>query len=250
MMTSTKAMQLSVIQRYQSKVGMMVKAVSYLRVSGKGQIDGDGFDRQTDVVVGFAASNGLTIVDTFRDEGVSGTNELADRPGLAVLLDRVESNGVKVVLVEKSQRLARDLMVAEMILAQFRKIGVQVIECDGGHDLTVSGDDSPTGKLIRQILGAVDEFDKNVTVLKLRAARERKRRQGQKCEGRKAYGERPGETVIVERILKLRRKPRGADRLSFAAIADRLNTAGIPTRQGGLWRPSTIQNVVKRAGRN
>jgi len=227
----------------------MVKAASYLRVSGKGQIDGDGFDRQTDVITGFAAANGMTIVDRFRDEGVSGTNELADRPGLAALLDRVETNGVKVVLVEKSQRLARDLMVAEVILAQFRNAGVQVIECDGGNDLTVSGDDSPTGKLIRQILGAVDEFDKNVTVLKLRAARERQRRSGQKCEGRKAYGERPGEAVIVARIAKLRRKPRGGDRLSFAAIADRLNNDGIPTRQGGPWGPSTVQNIVKRTGR-
>jgi DNA invertase Pin-like site-specific DNA recombinase len=37
---------------------------------------------------------------------VSGTRELADRPGLAALLDRLESNGVRTVIVERADRLA------------------------------------------------------------------------------------------------------------------------------------------------
>ena len=36
-------------------------------------------------------------------------------------------------------------------------------------------DDTPTSKLIRQILGAVSEFDKAMVVAKLKGARERKR---------------------------------------------------------------------------
>ena len=51
-------------------------------------------------------------------------------------------------------------------------------------------DDGPTSKLIRQILGAVSEFDKAVTVAKLKGTRDRVRRQRGKCEGRKSYGER------------------------------------------------------------
>lgn len=226
----------------------MATAVAYLRVSGKGQVDGDGFDRQRDKIVAYAKSEGLGLQDEYQDGGVSGTNDLDNRPGLAALLDRVESNGVRVVLVERADRIARDLMVQEIILQQFRQLGVQVIECEGGNDLTVSGSDNPTANLIRQILGAVAEFDKNVIVLKLRAARERKRRQGEKCEGRKAYGEHANEKPIVQRILKLRRKPRGGNRLSYAGIADRLNDDGIPTRSGGEWQPSTVQNVVKRWG--
>jgi len=37
-------------------------------------------------------------------------------------------------------------------------------------------------KLIRQILGAVSEFDKAMTVAKLKGARDRARRQRGKCE--------------------------------------------------------------------
>jgi len=227
---------------------MAATAVAYLRVSGKSQVDGDGFPRQREKIAGYAETEGLDLVAEYQDGAVSGTNDLENRPGLAALLDRVETNGVRVVLLERADRIARDLMVQEIILAQFRQIGVQVIECEGGNDLTISGDDNPTANLIRQILGAVAEFDKNVIVLKLRAARERKRRQGQKCEGRKAYGEHASEKPIVQRIIKLRRKPRGGDRLSYAAIAQRLNDDLVPTRSGGQWQPSTVQNVVKRSG--
>lgn len=67
---------------------MKSEAISYLRVSGKGQIDGDGFDRQRDTIAKHAKAQKLSIVDEFEDGGISGTNELADRPGLAALLDR------------------------------------------------------------------------------------------------------------------------------------------------------------------
>src|SRR6187200_814188 len=94
------------------------KAVSYLRVSGQGQVQGDGFERQRTAIAKFAKAAKYEVVDEFRDEGVSGTKELEHRPGLAALLDRVESNGVKVVLVERADRLARDLMVNEVIVHQ------------------------------------------------------------------------------------------------------------------------------------
>jgi hypothetical protein len=41
--------------------------------------------------------------------------------------------------------------------------------------------------LIRQVLSAVAQFDKSVTVLKLHAAREQLRRKGHRVEGRKPY---------------------------------------------------------------
>ena len=124
---------------------------------------------------------GFEVIEEYRDEGVSGTRELGDRPRLAALLDRLESNGVRTVLVERADRLARDLMVQEVIVGQFSKIGTRILTADG-VDLTNDGDD-PTRRLIRQVLGAVSEFEKRVVVLKLRAARERKRARGERVEG-------------------------------------------------------------------
>jgi DNA invertase Pin-like site-specific DNA recombinase len=223
----------------------MTKAVSYLRVSGLGQVEGDGITRQREAVAKFAARMGYNLVAEYRDEGVSGTNELEDRPGLGELVDRIESNGVRVVLVESATRLARDLLVGEVILARFRKAGVKVVECDGGSDLTV-GDENPTQKLIRQILGAVAEFDRAMTVARMRGARVRIRRSTGKCEGRKAFGERDDEAAVIERIRQLRRKPVKGTRLSFAGIAAKLNAEGVPTRTGSPWRPSTVAGILAR----
>src|SRR5207249_10900645 len=108
----------------------------------------------------------------------------------------VKANGVRVVLVENATRIARDLMVSEIILAEFRKLGVKVICVDGGVDLTI-GNDDPTGKLVRQILAAVSEWEKCLIVQKLRASRLRMRRAGQRCEGRKPYGETADEQAVI-----------------------------------------------------
>lgn len=224
----------------------ITKAVSYLRCSGIGQTDGDTWDRQETAIAKYAKGNGLDVVDSFRDEGVSGTKELDDRPGLAALLDRVESNGVSVVLVENATRLARDLMVSEVILQQLKDAGAIVIEADSGTNLTDHEDEDPTRRLIRQVLGAVAEFDRRVTVLKLRAARERVRRRTGRCEGRKPFGTKPGEMETVQRIKELHRKPHGRERLSLKRIADTLNSERRPTRSGKAWSKQTVDLIIKR----
>src|SRR6188474_1169481 len=103
------------------------QAVSYIRVSGKAQADGDGPERQRQAIRRFAKASNLALTEEFSDLGVSGTRELADRPGLAALLDRLESNGIRTVIVERADRLARNLMVQEVILGQFAKIGARIL---------------------------------------------------------------------------------------------------------------------------
>jgi DNA invertase Pin-like site-specific DNA recombinase len=215
-------------------------AVSYLRVSGQGQVTGDGFPRQREAILKYAAANGLNVVDEFRDEGVSGTRELDARAGLAALLDRLESNGVRTVLIERADRLARDLLVGEIILGRFRELGVRVIAAESGTELTV-GDDDPTRKLIRQVLGAVAEYDKTVTVLKLRAARDRIRRRDGRCEGRKPY-----DAEVLRLVHELNHKPRNAPRPSAAEIAKQLNDRGVPTKSGRPWSRGTVWALLKR----
>jgi len=119
---------------------------------------------------------------------------------------------------------------------------VKVIAPDNGTELT-AGDDGPTRVLIRQVLGAVAQFEKAVIVSKLTAARVRKRCATGRREGRKPYGTRPGEMALIH---KLRREPRGGERLSFATIANRLNAEGQPTRTGKPWAPETVRQIIMR----
>lgn len=225
----------------------MTHAVSYLRVSGAAQVDGDGFPRQREAIARRATTLGVQLVAEFADEGVSGTLPLAERPGLSALLERVTSNGVRLVLVEKADRLARDLIEGELILREFRKAGVRVVEAENGTDLTAGDDDNPTAKLIRQVLGAVAEFEKSALVSKLRAARARKRRETGRCEGGRPYGTQDGEEQIVAAVRRLHRKsPKSGKRRSAQQIADELTRQGLPTRSGAAWSRHSVREILKR----
>jgi DNA invertase Pin-like site-specific DNA recombinase len=130
-------------------------------------------------------------------------------------LKRIEANGVSTIIVETASRFARDVMVQEVGHAMLRSRGIDLVAADDPRSFL---DDRPTAKLVRQVLGAISEFDKAMTVAKLRGARERKRRQTGKCEGRKSHAERNPELVAMVKRLR-RAKPKGGQR-SLREIAD------------------------------
>jgi DNA invertase Pin-like site-specific DNA recombinase len=158
-----------------------IKAVAYLRVSGFGQVDGDGFPRQREACDQYADRNGIAIVGEYRDEACSGCTDADAREAFGQMVERIAGNGVRVVLVERADRLARDLIVGETLIATLRKLGVKVIEACSGLDLTDTTD--PSRILIRQVLGAVAEFNRREIVGKLAKARRRIRESRGRCEG-------------------------------------------------------------------
>ncbi len=216
------------------------KVFAYLRVSGKGQINGDGLVRQSTVIENYAKNNTLEIVKYFSDEGISGT--LENRPALASMLIDLELNGVKTVIIEKVDRLARDLMIQEAIINEFRNKKLKLISVYEGENIL---SDDPTRKLVRQVLGAISEYDKKMTVLKLRAARERKKLEFGKCEGRKGYKEVLPE-IIIE-IKKLRRKPRKGKRKTFEEITQVLNQKGFRSISGKKFTGNNVSTLLHRS---
>lgn len=225
-----------------------MKAFSYLRVSGKSQVDGDGFDRQREAIKKRAKADGFEIVREFIDAGVSGTKDMDDRPALSELFAAIVSNGVRVVLIERADRLARDVMVGEILLSQFREEEAKVIEAESGIDLTADDPDNATATLVRQILAVVAQFEKTSIVAKLRKARARKRAETGRCEGVKPFGTFPGEQEAIDRMRQLRRKPIGkTKRMSFAKIATTLQAEGVPTRTGKPWAASSVRDILAKA---
>ena len=126
----------------------MTKAFAYLRVSGKGQVEGDGFPRQLAAVKAYAKAHDIKLVQVFEEKGKSGTTELDNRPALLALFESLAANGVKLALIEKLDRLARDLMVQETIISDLRKRGFELISV-AEPDLLQN---DPTRILMRQIL--------------------------------------------------------------------------------------------------
>jgi DNA invertase Pin-like site-specific DNA recombinase len=222
----------------------MPKVYVYTRVSSQGQLDGDGPERQHDKITRYCEANGLEITGLY-EESETGTTQ--DRPELARLMVDLEKNGHEVgtVVIERLDRLARDLMVQEAIIRDLNRAGVQLVSVDEGNDL--AGNDA-TRKLVRQMLGAIAEYEKTMLVLKLKAARDRKRQRTGKCEGRKRFGEQSEEEKrIIQRIKLMRRRRRGGHKgLSYQAIGDVLNEEGILTATGKQWTAQLVHHVATK----
>lgn len=215
-----------------------VPAFGYLRVSSKFQLQGDGFDRQRQMIGSYAAQNGLTVVRWFQEEGVSGAIDCGSRPAWLQMIQAImEDGGTKTILVERLDRLARDLMIQEHIIADVRKRRITLIsvaEPDMCHD-------DPTRKLMRQIMGAIAEYDKTMIVLKLRGARQRAKARTGRCEGIKPYGELPGEAAVLEIMGSSR-----SEGMSIARITRNLNAAEQKPRRGKVWHENTVARILRR----
>jgi DNA invertase Pin-like site-specific DNA recombinase len=215
-----------------------VEAIGYLRTSSAANV-GEGKDseaRQRKAIEAHAKRAGMVIVDWFYDAAVSGADPVETRPGFAAMLARIAGNGVRTILVETANRFARDLMVQEVGFAMLRDLGITLIAVDSPASFL---DDGPTSKLIRQILGAVAEFDKAMTVAKLKGARDRKRRATGKCEGRKSYAERDAGMVALAKEIKAR-----GVRVSLRDVAAELEAKGYATPSGKSYSASAIASML------
>jgi DNA invertase Pin-like site-specific DNA recombinase len=158
------------------------KAVACMRTSSAANVgaDKDSDKRQRAAIEGFAKPAGFALVDEYNDAAVSGADPIETRPGFAALLDRIEGNGVRTVIVEDASRFARELMTQELGIMALISRGVRVLTASG-DDLTDSSD--PSRKMMRQIAGAFHEYEKARLVAKLRAARDRKQRHRRQGRG-------------------------------------------------------------------
>lgn len=194
---------------------MTITAVAYYRTSSASGLgdDKDSENRQREAVAAYAAKNGIEVVKEYYDAAVKGTDAVGDRPGFADMLSYMLGNGARTILIENASRFARDLVVQLTGHDFLKKNGIDLIPVDCPHHFS---DDTPTAELVRQVLGAVSHFERRNLVEKMRKARDRKRRENGRCEGRKPA---QPEAISMARDLK----PRG---LSLRQISRRLAEAG------------------------
>jgi DNA invertase Pin-like site-specific DNA recombinase len=218
------------------------KAFAYLRTSSATNVgsDKDSDRRQRDAIAAFARRTGYELAGEFYDAAVSGADAIEARDGFAAMLKAIAGNGVRTIIVETASRFARDLMVQEVGFAKLRELGIGLVAADSPNAFL---DDGPTSKLIRQVLGAVAEFDKAMTVAKLRGARDRKRRETGKCEGRKSHVEMRPEVVLEAKRLR-RASPLNGERRSFRKISRELAAMGYLSARGTPFSASAVQAMV------
>lgn len=214
----------------------------YIRVSSPGQVEGDGLLRQRDAILAFCDAKGWTCKRIFEERGVSGTVEGIDRPAFAEMLGLCGGVLPQTIVIERADRLARDLVVGELLLRSCKEAGVEVFVTDSGEEIVNSNSDC-TKVLIRQILGALAQWEKSALVKKLRVARERIRARDGRCEGQRPYEIlNAAEAGPVREYIMLARQ-RGD---SYGMIVRQLNLGKFKSPKGGRWNSSTVHKLFRR----
>ncbi|MEZ5231293.1 MAG: recombinase family protein [Acidimicrobiales bacterium] len=227
-----------------------LRLAGYIRVSTAAQADAFGPDVQRQQITAWADANGHSVAVWCQDLGVSGTTDTLDRPGTTCVLERIEAGEVDGVIAMTLDRIARALHIQEAFLGVVWQHGARVFTADGGE---VERDDpsDPTRTLIRQVLGAVAQFERTTIVNRLQRGRRAKSAAGGFAFGSPAFGQRAdagdlvvdeGEQAIVARIVAAHEAGQ-----SIRSITAALNADGIPSKRGGEWYPATVARVLDRA---
>jgi DNA invertase Pin-like site-specific DNA recombinase len=188
----------------------------------------------------------IEVVDSFYDAAVSGADPVGERPGFKAMMDRIAGNGVRVIIVESPDRFARDLAVQIAGHDYLKGLGVVLVPTSAPDFFT---EDTPTAVLVRQVLGAIAQFEKASLVAKMKAARDRNRAAtGYKVGGRKRYDEDRPEVVALAH--KLARRRRKGWPLSLRQISAALADAGQVNSNGAPYAAASVQRMLQqRPGR-
>jgi len=240
-----------------------MKVVAYLRVSTDRQAEeGLGLDVQQQAIRAWAKQHGHRVALWARDEGVSGSNGLDTRDGLLDALAALRSGQGKGLVVYRLDRLARDLIVQETLLGELRRMGAEVFSTSPSEAAYLTDDpDDPSRALIRQVLGAVAQYERAMIALRLRSGRRRKAERGGYAYGSPPFGweakdgeliEHPAEQVVLARIRELHGEGRSLREIAATLTAEghrpraRKAKAGADINPEGRWHPETLRGIVGR----
>ncbi|HEH9416055.1 TPA: recombinase family protein [Aeromonas sobria] len=230
-------------------------AYSYIRLSSKQQIKGDGARRQIEAAEQYCKQNNLVLSSkTFRDLGISAYKEV-DRPSLSDLHQCIANGVIKagdVVILEKLDRLSRQgIAKTQAMLQEILSQGVVVVSLMDG--LTLDRDSLNDLTLVIRIAIASDIAHKESQAKSLRIQANKDAAKAKAKQGIAIPRKLPfwlslidGKYELNNRLSVLQtiidHKRLGA---SLAKIAGALNNSNIPTaNQGGIWNPSTLRDVI------
>ena len=221
-----------------------VAAVGYVRVSTQEQVTGFGLEVQRDAVEKHCAAHGLELVAMCEDAGVSGSAGLDARAGLAEALSLLESHGTAVLVVYRLDRLARDLLIQETVIARIRAAGAAVVSVS---EPDVDSDD-PTRVLVRQVLGAIGQYERAVIRGRMMAGKRAAVASGRWGGGTAPFGYTSESGVLVpvesEQAVVARARALRADGFTLREIAGSLTRDGIRPKRGQCWHPQQVARLL------
>jgi DNA invertase Pin-like site-specific DNA recombinase len=141
----------------------------YLRVSSRGQTT----ENQRRELRGVVRRHGWHVAAIFKDEGISGAQGRAQRPGLDALMKAVTRREIDVVAAWSVDRLGRSLQDLLSILGEIQAKSVDLYLHQQGIDTS-----TPSGRAFFQMLGVFAEFERAIIRDRVVSGLARAREQG------------------------------------------------------------------------
>jgi DNA invertase Pin-like site-specific DNA recombinase len=223
-----------------------------LRVSTAGQLDGYGLEAQEKDCRKWArtagpALGGVRIVRVCTDGGVTGKAGDDERAGLTEALQMLAAGEADGLLAPNLDRVARQLTQQEAILSVIWAHGARAFTADRGEHLPDDEDD-PMRTFVRQVMGAAAQLERGLIAKRLRTGRRTKAAAGGYAYGAPAYGQRAEEKTLTvdsaEAEVLEQMRAWQEEGVSIRGICERLNDAGIPSKRGGRWHPTTVARLL------
>lgn len=210
------------------------KATAYLRTSSATNVgaEKDSDKRQREAIRVYAAANKIEVAKEFYDAGVSGVLPVEEREQFSEMVQYMKRTGIGIILVENIGRFARDQRAQLNGYDDLKKNGFELIPVDMPDFFT---NESPTNRFLRGIMMLYAVMEKESLVEKMKVARDRKRKENGKCEGKLRA---PHEAVALAKKLK-------EDGLSLRNISAELEKAGFTVMQkkGDTGKPYTAASI-------
>ena len=219
--------------------------IGYSRVSTFEQAsEGMSLDAQESRIRAWCEAQDAELVEIVRDEGVSGTKLLGERPGgrkVAHLLDSRRPAADAVVVV-RMDRLGRDAAEQIALLKRFRSGKVGLVAIAQQIDLA-----TPHGRAMAQIGAVFNELERALiadrTTEALSELRAQRRAWNHAPFGWDAIGGRLEANLAEQETLSRIRDLRGSG-LGYLKIARTLNHEGLATKRGGPWQAASVRAVL------
>jgi site-specific DNA recombinase len=217
---------------------------AYCRVSTQMQVDrGESLDVQEQRLRAAADARGWDIV-VFREEGISAKD--ANRPAYRAMRTAVETGAVDGVMATKLDRLWRNLALAVAEVDGITRVCRRdLIVLDQPLDTTTAA-----GRVILNVLLSFGQFERELTVERVREGMQARARAGKFNGGPIPYGYRRADrgvlaideakAAVVREMFDLL-----LTRGSVRQVVHALNTAGRRTRAGKHWATPTIQRMLR-----
>lgn len=229
-----------------------MRLVASIRVSTARQQEAFGPEVQREAIRKWAKANGHRIV-SWQTDTITGTSELRDRAGWVNAEELVKDGTAEGIVIARLDRLARDVLVQELLLRNLNRLGGVVLSARESENELLTGESKdPSRKLIRTILGAISEYDREMIADRLESARKAKAAAGGYAHGALPYGyrseggelvEHPTEQAALRRMVAL-----AADGYSTRQIAATLTAEGHPTKRQktDTWSGATVARILAR----